>query len=104
MEIVYILSHPAFDNYAKVRRTIDWEQRLHQLDNTSVPLAFRGVFSVEDEVAVEKLVHKAFADVRVRKKREFFEIDAQRVIAALKLKNGRDVTPKEDITEDEESI
>ncbi len=69
-----------------------------------MPLAFRCVFSVEDEVAVEKLVHKAFADVRVRKKREFFEIDAQRVIAAVKLKNGRDVKHKADIAEDEESI
>ena len=42
--------------------------------------------------------------MRVRTTREFFEIDAQRVIAALKLTNGRDVTPKEDIAEDEESI
>ena len=41
---------------------------------------------------------------RVRTTREFFEIDTQRVIAALKLTNGVDVTPKADIAEDEESI
>ena len=106
MGIVYVLSNPAFDSYVKVGRTIDLEQRLRQLDNTSVPLPFRCVYAieVEDEVAVERLVHQAFADVRVRTTREFFEIDAQRVIAALKLTNGRDVTPKEDIAEDEESI
>ena len=106
MGIVYVLSNPAFDNYVKVGRTIDLEQRLKQLDNTSVPLPFRCVFAVQvdDEVAVERLVHRAFADVRVRKTREFFEIDAQRVIAALKLTNGVDVTPKADIAEDEESI
>jgi len=106
MGIVYVLSNPAFDNYVKVGRTIDLEQRLKQLDNTSVPLPFRCVFAVEvdDEIAVEKLVHQAFADVRVRSTREFFEIDAQRVISALKLTNGKDVTPKEDIAEDEESI
>ena len=106
MGIVYILSNPAFDNYVKIGRTIDIEQRMKQLDNTSVPLPFRGVFAVEvdDDVAVERLVHQAFADVRVRTTREFFEIDAQRVIAALKLTKGRDVTPKKDIAEDEESI
>ena len=106
MGIVYILSNPAFDNYVKIGRTIDIEQRMKQLDNTSVPLPFRCVFAVEvdDDVAVEKLVHQAFADVRVRTTREFFEIDAQRVIAALKLTKGRDVTPKKDIAEDEESI
>ena len=106
MGIVYVLSNPAFDNYVKVGRTIDLEQRLKQLDNTSVPLPFRCVFAVQvdDEVAVERLVHQAFADVRVRTSREFFEIDAQRVIAALKLTNGVDVTPKADIAEDEESI
>ena len=106
MGIVYILSNPAFDNYVKIGRTIDIEQRMKQLDNTSVPLPFRCVFAVEvdDDVAVERLVHQAFADVRVRTTREFFEIDAQRVIAALKLTKGRDVTPKKDIAEDEESI
>ena len=106
MGIVYVLSNPAFDNYVKVGRTIDLEQRLKQLDNTSVPLPFRCVFAVQvdDEIAVERLVHQAFADVRVRTTREFFEIDAQRVIAALKLTNGVDVTPKADIAEDEESI
>lgn len=106
MGIVYVLSNPAFDTYVKVGRTIDLEQRLKQLDNTSVPLPFRCVFAVEvdDEVAVERLVHQAFADVRVRTTREFFEIDAQRVIAALKLTNGIDVTPKADIAEDAESI
>lgn len=106
MGIVYVLSNPAFDNYVKVGRTIDLEQRLKQLDNTSVPLPFRCVFAVEvdDEVAVERLVHQAFADVRVRTTREFFEIDAQRVIAALKLTNGIEVTPKADIAEDAESI
>ena len=106
MGVVYVLSNPAFDNYVKVGRTIDLEQRLKQLDNTSVPLPFRCVFAIEvdDEIAVEKLVHQAFADVRVRSSREFFEIDAQRVIAALKLTKGNDVTPKSDIAEDAESI
>lgn len=106
MGIVYVLSNPAFDSYVKVKRTLDLEQRLKQLDNTSVPLPFRCVFAieVEDDVRVERLVHQAFADVRVRSTREFFEIDAQRIISALQLTAGRDVTPREDIAEDAEGI
>ena len=106
MAIVYVLSNPAFDRYVKVGRTIDLEQRLRQLDNTSVPLPFRCEFAIEvnDEVEAERLVHQAFADVRVRSSREFFEIEPQRVIAALKLTGGKDVTPKEDVAEDAEGI
>lgn len=106
MAIVYVLSNPAFDRYVKVGMTTDLENRLRQLDNTSVPLPFRCEFAVEVEGAdaVEGLIHQVFADVRVRRAREFFEIDAQRVIAALKLTGGKDVTPKEDVAEDEESI
>ena len=106
MGIVYVLSNPAFESYVKIGRTVDLHSRLRQLDNTSVPLPFRCVFAVEveDDVTVERLVHQAFADVRVRTSREFFEIDAQRIIAALKLTNGRDVTPRSDVAEDEEGI
>ena len=106
MAIVYVLSNPAFDRYVKVGRTVDLEQRLRQLDNTSVPLPFRCEFAVEvaDEVEAERFVHQAFADVRVRSSREFFEIEPQRVIAALKLTGGKDVTPKEDVAEDAEGI
>ena len=106
MAIVYVLSNPAFDRYVKVGRTIDLEQRLRQLDNTSIPLPFRCEFAIEvdDEVEAERLVHQAFADVRVRSSREFFEIEPQRVIAALKLTGGKDVTPKEDVAEDAEGI
>ena len=106
MAIVYVLNNPAFDNYVKVGWTTNLRQRLKSLDNTSVPLPFRCVYAIEvdDHVNTERLVHQAFADHRTRTTREFFEIDAQRIIAALKLTGGRDVTPKDDIAEDEEGI
>ncbi|MGV6838875.1 MAG: GIY-YIG nuclease family protein [Planktomarina sp.] len=106
MSIVYVLTNPAFQNYVKVGKTTNLEQRLRQLDNTSVPLPFRCVYAVEvdDNAQVERLVHQAFADHRTRSTREFFEIDPQRVIAALKLTRGLDVTPKGDIAEDVEGI
>ena len=71
-----------------------------------MPLPFRCVFAVEvdDENEVERLLHQAFADNRTRATREFFEVDAQRVIAAMKLTRGKEVTPKDDIAEDEEGV
>ena len=106
MAVVYVLTNPAFEGYVKVGRTTNLEQRLRQLDNTSVPLPFRCVYAVEvdDEIEVERLVHQVFADHRTRRTREFFEVDPQRVIAALKLTRGLDVTPKGDIAEDEEGV
>lgn len=106
MAIVYALTNLALEGYVKVGKTTNLEQRLQSLDNTSVPLPFRCIYAVEvdDEGEVERLVHQAFADHRTRAKREFFEIDPQRVIAALKLTGGRNVTPKNDIANDEEGI
>ena len=104
--IVYVLVNPAFDNYVKIGKTINLEQRLKQLDNTSVPLPFRCVYAVEvpDMDKIEKLAHSAFSDHRVRGNREFFEIDQQRVISALQMTGGADVTPKSDIAADDEGI
>jgi hypothetical protein len=104
--IVYVLINEAFDGYVKIGKTINLEQRLKQLDNTSVPLPFRCVYAVKvpDMDAIERLAHKAFADYRVRSNREFFEIDPSRIISALKMTDGQEVTPKDDIAADEEGL
>ena len=106
ISIIYVLTNPAFENYVKIGKTKNLEQRLRSLDNTSVPLPFRCVYAVKVENVdkVEKLLHQTFADHRTRSTREFFEIDPQRVIAALKLTGAKDVTPRGDIAEDNESI
>ncbi|MBD0865756.1 MAG: GIY-YIG nuclease family protein [Rhodobacteraceae bacterium] len=106
MPIVYVLTNPAFPGYVKVGKTTNLEQRLRQLDNTSIPLPFRCVYAVEvdNDVQVERLIHQVFADRRTRRTREFFEIEAQYAIAALKLARGSDVTPKTDVAEDEEGV
>jgi len=106
MGIVYVLVNQAFENFTKIGRTTNLEQRLKQLDNTSVPLPFRCVYAieVEDENQVEKLLHQTFADNRIRSNIEFFEVNAHRVISAMKLTGGKNVTPKNDIAADEEGI
>lgn len=104
--IVYVLVNDAFDEYVKIGKTTNLEQRLRALDSTSVPLPFRCVYAVKvpDMDAIEKLAHNAFADHRTRSNREFFEIDPMRVISALKMTGGEEVTPKDDIAADEEGI
>lgn len=106
MGIVYVLTNAAFDGYVKIGKTTNLEQRLRSLDNTSVPLPFRCVYAVEvdDEAEIERLLHQTFADNRTRTTREFFEVDAQRVISAVKLTRGKDVTPRDDIAEDDEGL
>lgn len=102
--IVYCLTNPAMPGYVKIGMTKNLDQRLRQLDNTSVPVAFECVsaIDVDDPKKVEQLLHEAFDDRRVRRTREFFEVSPAQVVAALRLTGGRDVTPEAPITEDEE--
>ncbi len=103
--IIYILTNPSMSGYVKIGKTSNLENRLKQLDNTSVALPFQCVYASEvaDYEVAEKLLHDAFSDTRSRSTREFFEIDEQRVISALQLAKGKDVTPGKDVTEDVES-
>ena len=103
--IVYCLENPSMPSVVKIGRAANIEERLRSLDNTSVPLPFVCVLALEvdDPVETERLLHDVFGDHRVRSTREFFEVSSQRVIAALALTQGRDVTPTSDVVEDAES-
>ena len=103
--IVYCLENPAMPDLVKIGTTQDIEQRIKSLDNTSVPLPFVCVaaMEVDDATEIEQLLHDVFGDHRVRSNREFFEVNAERVAAALRLTRGRDVTPTSDVVEDEEA-
>ena len=103
--VVYCLTNEAMPEYVKIGITENLEQRLKQLDNTSVPLPFECVYAVEvdDPQQVERLLHQTFHDHRTRSTREFFEVGPQRVIAAMQLTGGKDVTPGAIVVEDEES-
>ena len=104
-EIVYCLENPAMPDLVKIGRTQDLEQRLKSLDTTSVPLPFVCfvAMEVDDAKETEQLLHDVFSDHRVRSNREFFEVSPERVAAALRLTRGRDVTPRSDVVEDEET-
>jgi len=53
---------------------------------------------------VEHLRYQAFSDNWTNTTSEFFEVDAQPVIAAMKLALEKNITPKDDIDEDEERM
>jgi len=85
--IVYILTNEAMPGYIKIGRTnrIDVSIRVRELDNTNMPLPFEVYYACEVEMLDdEKWLHSIFSDRRVRNNREFFKMDPERVILALK--------------------
>lgn len=110
-EIIYVLSNEAMPGYVKVGRTsTSLEQRVRELSSsTSVPIPFTVAYActVEDSHFVETQLHNAFSDHRVNPRREFFNVDPERVVAALKLAEIEDITPRSDIVdsaEDQKSL
>ncbi len=87
--------------YVKVGRTTNLKKRIRDLDKTGVPLPFECFYActVKNAIFVEKQLHDAFLDSRVRPNREFFLLPPERVISALKLAEIENVTPKEDVVE-----
>src|SRR5262249_18080395 len=81
--VVYILTNPAMPGLVKIGRTSDGvgvETRLRQLDTTCLPLPFECFYAVEVEDAqkVERALHDAFDDHRIRSNREFFRLSPDR--------------------------
>lgn len=105
-EIVYVLSNEAMTGYVKVgRTTTSLEQRVKELSSsTSIPLPFTVAYAciVADSHFVETQLHNAFSDQRVNPRREFFNVDPERVVAALKLAEIENITPTKDIVESPE--
>ena len=99
--IVYVLSNVAMPGYIKIGYTSgnsakDIEDRMSQLDSTGVPRSFDCEYAalVSNCSQVEKAIHTAFGDFRVRQNREFFEgVEPFRVKAILQLLAIEEVTP-----------
>lgn len=105
-EIIYILTNEAMSGYVKIgKTTTSLEQRIRELSaSTSIPLPFTCFFActVNNSAFVEHQLHDAFDNNRVNPKREFFQIAPERVVAALKLAQIEDITPKKDYVESPE--
>jgi hypothetical protein len=106
VSIVYILTNESMPGYIKIGRTeTSVEQRMRELDKTSVPLPFQCYYAarVEDYQKVERTLHTAFGDHRVRSSREFFRMDPYKAKVVIELLALEDVTPRGDVFEDAES-
>lgn len=76
---VYILTIPSFrEDWVKIGKTTNIEERLRTLNNTSIPLPFELYAYVESESysEIESALHTllTFAERRVSKNREFFNL------------------------------
>lgn len=90
----------------KIGKTNELNNRVKDLSRaTGVPLPFEVFYACEvrDMDFVEKQLHDAFANNRINPNREFFKIQPERVLAALKIAEIiKDITPEEDIIENVE--
>ncbi|MFA7151505.1 MAG: GIY-YIG nuclease family protein [Candidatus Paceibacterota bacterium] len=102
--IIYVLVNDAMPGYVKIGITRNIEERIRSLDNTNMPLPFSCFFAAEIERAdfVERQIHDAFGDHRVRSNREFFRLSPERAVSAIMVAPYKDVTPGKDFVETEE--
>jgi hypothetical protein len=95
-QIVYVLTNPAMPGLVKIGKTTqtEVEERMKQLYGTGVPVPFDCAFAcqVKDAGEVEKALHFAFGNHRINPNREFFKIEAERVISVLRLLKVEDIT------------
>lgn len=109
-DTVYVAVNKAMPGYCKVGSTSNIAQRIKDLSKTtSIPLPFTCCYArqVKDESFakdVEKKILYAFDAVRASSRREFLEIEEEKLVALLELFEGKDVTPGEDTGLDDEDI
>jgi hypothetical protein len=95
-QIIYILTNEAMPGYIKIGFTTGTlAERLRQLDRTGVPLPFEVYYACEVEKAHEdeRWLHSIFSDRRVRDSREFFKMDPEKAVIALRRIQMREITP-----------
>ena len=99
MGIVYVITNPAMPGFVKIGKTDrTMQERLRDLDQTNIPVPFECVAAWEfpDAGKVEAALHRAFADRRERRNREFFTVSPDQPIAILEAFGAQDVTPQDD--------
>ena len=102
MSFVYVLTNEAMPGYIKIGMTTQpVEQRMTALDSTGVPLPFECYYAarVDNMAKVEKALHEAFGDHRVRKSREFFQLDPYKAKVILELLAIEEVTPRDEVVD-----
>ena len=95
--IVYVLTNALMPGLVKIGWTNgNVEARLKELSAVpGVPLPFQCHFAaeVDDAARTEKVLHELFSEYRVNPRREFFRIDAEKVVLAISIGRFTEVTP-----------
>jgi len=95
-DIIYVLTNEAMPNLIKIGKTKkSIKERLSSLNShAGVPLPFECVFAAEVDNCnkTEKILHKLFSKYRRNSKREFFKIEAEKVVLAISLGNFKTIT------------
>jgi hypothetical protein len=96
--IIYVFTNEAMPELVKIGFTTNEsvEDRLSQLSaHAGVPMPFECFFAaeVEDVEEKERLLHGLFDDKRINKRREFFRIEPEKAVTALRLCKYTDRTP-----------
>ena len=98
---VYILTNQAMPGIIKIGFTENTvEQRMRELDKTATPIPFECYFAklLDKAEFVEKKMHEAFDEFRIRDNREFFRMVPEQAKAALDIADGEDVETASDKT------
>lgn len=85
---VYVLSNKAFPNIFKIGSTYSLpEERAEELTGTGnlYPFVVEDAIKIKDAEYYEKQIHKLFSKERVKKNREFFEIELNTIKEKLRL-------------------
>ena len=104
MKTVYILINEAMPGIIKIGWTDkSVEERMKELDRTATPLPFTCYYAkrVDDPTFVEQKLRQAFDEFRRRDNRECVRMSPDQAKAALESASGEDVTPKDDVVENE---
>ncbi len=104
-QIVYILTNEAMPDYVKIGFTHgNVEDRIRQLDRTGVPLPFEIYYAatVGDAEREEKWLHSIFGDRRARDNREFFKMNPEYAVLALKRVITSEVSIDSGLTQEQE--
>lgn len=104
---VYCLTIPRMPGVVKIGYTSKTiEQRLKDLDNTSVVEPFQVYYAgrVRNPLSVEKKIHEIYREWRIRSNREFFEVDAEQVKRVIQLAEVAGMGADEEKTPAEDDI
>ena len=106
--IIYILTNTAMPDYIKIGLTTreDIKIRLNELYSTGVPFPFELHYAmkVTDVKSTEKMLHQIFSVHRENMDREFFRMDPERAMLALKLTGGVVITLEDSEIYEKEEI